>query len=143
LAAQVFRDYEKLPLERRNLLRILLVEDKAYQFDPDIYEAMVRRVLSKFRVDYSQAPNDAAFEELIADLAAKCPLFRRLWNSAEVRSRSEAVAYHPQLGGITFEHSSYVPEGSPMLRVVIFVPYDEQSVAKLAAVRAGRPPKTN
>jgi hypothetical protein len=36
------------------------------------------------------------------------------------------------------EHSSYVPEGSPALRVVIFVPYDEQSVAKIRALREER-----
>jgi transcriptional regulator with XRE-family HTH domain len=136
LTSKVFRDYDQLPPERRNLLRILLVDDKAYQRDPVAYETTVRRVLSKFRVDYSQAGDDPAFEELIAELAARCPIFRRLWNSPEVTARSEAVAHHPQLGGMTFEHSSYVPEGSPTLRVVIFVPYDEPSTAKVAAMRA-------
>lgn len=138
LSSQVFRDYDKLPPEKRNLLRILLVDDKSYQNDPAAYEEMVRRVLSKFRVDYSQSPHDPAFEELIAELAARCPIFRRLWNSPEVRGRSEAIAHHPQLGGITFEHSSYIPEGSPTLRLVIFVPYDDDSSAKVAALRAGR-----
>ena len=135
LATLAFRDYDNLPLEKRNLLRILLVDDKSYQDDPVAYEATARRILAKFRVDYSQAPNDAAFEELIAELEARCPIFRKLWNSPEVRTRSEAVAYHPQLGGMTFEHSSYVPEGSPTLRLVIFVPYDEVSAAKVAAMR--------
>jgi hypothetical protein len=60
-------------------------------------------------------------------------MFRKLWNSPEVLGRSEAVANHPALGGITFEHSSYVPEGFPTLRVLIFVPYDEQSAAKVKA----------
>jgi transcriptional regulator with XRE-family HTH domain len=138
LSSQVFRDYDKLSPEKRNLLRILLVDDKSYQHDPAAYEEMVRRVLSKFRVDYSQSPHDPAFEELIAELAARCPIFRRLWNSPEVRGRSEAIAHHPQLGGITFEHSSYIPEGSPTLRLVIFVPYDDDSSAKVAALRAGR-----
>ncbi|HLF09868.1 MAG TPA: helix-turn-helix transcriptional regulator [Gammaproteobacteria bacterium] len=140
LTTKIFRDYDKLPLERRNLLRILLVDDEAYQRDPIAYEATARRILSKFRVDYSQVPTEPEFEELIAELAARCPIFRRLWNSPEVLGRSEAVAHHPQLGGITFEHSSYVPEGSPTLRLVVFVPYDEESAAKVAALLADEKP---
>jgi transcriptional regulator with XRE-family HTH domain len=131
LATQVFRHYERLPAEQRNLLRILLVEDKGYQSDAAAYEAMARRVLSKFRVDYSQTPDDPAFEQLIEELDETCPIFRRLWNNPEVVGRSEAVANHPALGGLTFEHSSYVPEGSPTLRVLIFVPYDEHTAAKV------------
>ena len=138
LTTQVLRHYERLAPEERNLLRILLVDDTAYQRDPVTYETMARRVLSKFRVDYSQTPDDPAFEELINELAERCPIFRRLWNSPEVLGRSEAVAYHPQHGGITLEHSSYVPEGNPTLRVVIFVPYDEQSAAKVRALREER-----
>jgi transcriptional regulator with XRE-family HTH domain len=133
LANKVFRDYDKIAPEQRNLLRILLVGDD-YQHDPVAYETMVRRVLSKFRVDYSQSPDDPAFEELIAELAAQCPIFRKLWNSPEVMGRSEAIAHHPRLGGMTLEHSSYVPEGSPTLRVVIFVPNDEESAKKITAL---------
>jgi transcriptional regulator with XRE-family HTH domain len=138
LTTQVFRHYERLAPEERNLLRILLVDDAGYQRDPVAYETMARRVLSKFRVDYSQTPDDPSFEQLINELAERCPIFRRLWNSAEVLGRSEAIAVHPQLGGLTMEHSSYVPEGSPTLRVVIFVPNDEQSAAKIAALRHER-----
>jgi hypothetical protein len=135
LATQVFRDYEHLPPEQRNLLRILLIDDKGYQSDPAAYEAMARRVLSKFRVDYSQTPDDPSFEQLIEELDERCPIFRKLWNNPEVLGRSEAVANHPALGGITFEHSSYVPEGFPTLRVLIFVPYNEQAIAKVRELR--------
>jgi hypothetical protein len=135
LTLQVFRHYERMAPEQRNLLRILLVDDTSYQNDAAAYEAMARRVLSKFRVDYSQNSDDPSFEHLIAELDERCPIFRRLWNSPEVLGRSEAVAQHPMLGGITFEHSSYVPEGSPTLKVLIFVPYDEQSAAKVRSLK--------
>jgi transcriptional regulator with XRE-family HTH domain len=136
LMRKVFRDYGQIPPERRNLIRILLVDDEGYQRDPDAYEAMARRILAKFRVDYSQTPNDPAFEELIAELNAECPIFRRLWGRAEVLGRSEAVANHPALGGLTFEHSSFVPEGSPNLRLLIFVPYDDATIAKVRTIVA-------
>ncbi len=133
---KIFRDYDELPPEKRNLLRILLIEDETYQRDPVQYEAMARRVLSKFRVDYSQTPANSEFEELIAELTKHCAVFRRLWETAEVMSRSEGVAHYPHLGGVSFEHSSYVPEGTPTLRLVIYIPYDQQSAEKVTAWRA-------
>jgi transcriptional regulator with XRE-family HTH domain len=129
LACKVVRDYEALSPARRNLLRILLVEDEAYKQDPEIYEAMARRILAKFRVDYSQNAGDPAFEDLIADLAASCPAFSRLWNLAEVVNKHDAVVTHPKGPGVKFEHSSYVPEGSVNLRVVIFTPCTDASLA--------------
>jgi hypothetical protein len=137
---KIFRNYDELPPEKRNLLRILLIEDETYQHDPEQYEAMACRVLSKFRVDYSQTPENPAFEELIEELAARSAIFRRLWNSPEVMSRSEGVGHYPHLGGVSFEHSSYVPEGNPTLRLVIYVPYDARSAEEIAAwsARAAR-----
>jgi transcriptional regulator with XRE-family HTH domain len=136
LMRKIFRDYGQIPLERRNLIRILLMDDVAYQRDAAAYEAMARRILAKFRVDYSQTPGDPAFEELIEELNEGCPIFRRLWGRAEVVGRTEAVANHPVLGGLTFEHSSFVPEGSPSLRLLIFVPHDEGTIAKVRSIIA-------
>ncbi|HEY5566407.1 MAG TPA: helix-turn-helix transcriptional regulator [Gammaproteobacteria bacterium] len=130
----VFRDYGRLPPERRNLLRLLLVDDTSYQNNPEGYYTTARRVLSKFRVDYSQYCDDPAFDELIEGLNRDSAIFRELWNTPEVMNRSEAVAYHPQLGGLWFEHTSYVPEGSPTLRLVIFVPHDAKTAATVAAL---------
>jgi transcriptional regulator with XRE-family HTH domain len=131
IALKVIRDYSVLPPERRNLLRILLVEDDAYQRDPVLYESTARRLLAKFRIDYSQAPGDPAFEELIAELSGSCPIFDRLWGLAEVLGTHEAVVTHPRGLGITFEHSSYVPEGSPKQRLIIFTPCNDASAAKV------------
>ena len=131
LALKVIRDYSVLPPGQRNLLRILLVEDEAYREDQVLYEATARRLLAKFRVDYSQAPGDPAFEELIAELSASCPIFNRLWGLAEVAGTHEAIVTHPRGAGVTFEHSSYVPEGNPKQRLIIFTPYNDLSVAKV------------
>ena len=131
----LFRDYSLLPPDGRNLLRLLLVDDTSYQTDPTNHYSTARRILSKFRVDYSQYSDDPAFDALINGLHRDSALFRELWNSPEVMNRSEAVAYHPQNGGMWFEHTSYLPEGSPTLRLVIFVPHDEATAAKVAAAR--------
>jgi hypothetical protein len=132
---KLFRDYDQLPADGRNLLRLLLVDDTSYQTDPANHYSTARRILSKFRVDYSQYSDDPGFDELINGLNRDSALFRELWNSPEVMNRSEAIAYHPQNGGMWFEHTSYLPEGSPTLRLVIFVPHDEETAAKVAAAR--------
>jgi hypothetical protein len=130
---KLFRDYDRIPADGRNLLRLLLVDDTSYQRDPANHYSTARRILSKFRVDYSQYSDDPAFDALINGLNRDSALFRELWNSPEVMNRSEAIAYHPQNGGMWFEHTSYLPEGSPTLRLVIFVPHDEATRAKVAA----------
>ncbi|MEI9963981.1 MAG: helix-turn-helix transcriptional regulator [Caulobacteraceae bacterium] len=133
MVKRCFRDYGALPPERRNLVRILMTSPE-YQEDPIEYEAMARRIAAKLRVDYSQAPGDPAFDALIEEMCEVSPVFRGLWRSPEIRSRSEGVHLlkHPQLGGITFEHTSYVVEGAPTLRVVIFAPHDAESARKVA-----------
>jgi len=137
LATRVFRDYGALPPRDRNLLRIILTTD-SFRTDPDEFEAIARRVLSKFRVEYNQAPDDPQMQELVEDLRAACPNFDEIWTSAEVRNRSVGVhvARHPELGAFTFEHSSYVPEGSPNLRLIVFVPNDDECREKMARIVA-------
>jgi len=139
IALKVVRDYSALAPDRRNLLRILLVEDDAYRQNSELYESTARRLLAKFRVDYSQAPGDPAFEDLIAELEVACPIFNRLWGLAEVVGTHEAIVTHPR-AGLTFEHSSYVPEGSPKQRLIIFTPVNEASVAKVREVIAETKP---
>ena len=137
MVTRCFRDYGALPPERRNLIRILMTSPE-YQEDPIEYEAMARRITAKLRVDYSQAGANPSFDALIDEMSEVSPMFRQLWRNPEIRSRSEGVhlLQHPQQGGITFEHTSYVVEGSPTLRVVIFAPHDPESAVKLAAIAA-------
>jgi len=135
MAVAVFRDYEAIAPERRNLLKILLIDDAVYQSGSELYEAMARRVLAKFRVDYSQFSGELEFEELIGELDRESEAFRRLWNSSEVRGYSEAVVGYPQHGGLNLEHTSYVPEGATGLRLVVYAPHDEATASKLEEIK--------
>ncbi len=143
MITRCFGDYGLLPAEKCNLVRILLTSP-VYQQDQEEYETRVRRIASKLRIDYSQAASDPAFDSLIEDMCAYSPLFREMWHGPDVRGRAEGInrLTHPVLGGINFEHTSYVVEGVPSLRVVIFVPLDADSARKVAelakAVEADR-----
>jgi transcriptional regulator with XRE-family HTH domain len=135
MVTRCFRDYGVLEPEQRNLLRILMTSPE-YQEDPAEFAAMARRITAKLRVDYSQAAGDPCFDALIEEMSEISPIFRELWRSPEIRTRSEGIHLlkHPQLGGITFEHTSYVVEGAPSLRVVIFAPHDAESARKIGQI---------
>jgi transcriptional regulator with XRE-family HTH domain len=130
LSVAIFRDYDDIPLEQRNLLRILLVNEMLYPSDSELFHGMARRVIAKFRVDYSQYSDDPDFIQLIDELSEESEVFRELWGGTDVLGFSEAVVEYPHLG-MTLEHTSYVPEGHPGLRMLIYSPYDDATAAKI------------
>jgi transcriptional regulator with XRE-family HTH domain len=136
LASAAFRDYGKIAPEDRNLLRILLLQTGS-TLTPEDYDAMAHRVIPKFRVDYSQSGDPESFNPLIEELSEGCPTFKRLWSTPKIATKSVGMnrISHPKLGVMTFEHSSYVPEGSPKLRIIIFVPADNQTDARISELR--------
>jgi transcriptional regulator with XRE-family HTH domain len=139
-----FRDYTKLAPRERNLLRIL-VRDPAYGPYPAEYDEKIRLAVSRLRVDYCQAGNDPTLDELIEELCGTCPIFKRYWHESNSLGPAEAsnTLRHPELGIFNFEHSVYVPKGEPHLRVVVFMPRDDETAAKLVQltklVRRDRP----
>ncbi len=136
LATRVLRDYGEIPPHERNLLRIILTDEK-YQRDSASFETLARRLLAKFRVDFSQYAGDPAFEDLIADLRARVTGFEDLWKRSEISNaiRGSGIIDHEQLGPLSFEYSSYVPEGSSFLRLVMFVPADAKTAAALSTLQ--------
>jgi hypothetical protein len=95
----------------------------------------------KFRVDYSQSANPESFNGLVEELCAASPKFKRLWECPELATRSVGIhtLRHPELGTLTFEHSSYVPEGSPQLRVIVYTPHGEHTRAAVTRLNAASP----
>jgi transcriptional regulator with XRE-family HTH domain len=137
LVTRIFRDYGAIPAAERNLLRIILT-DEQYRNAPD-FELLARRLLAKFRVDFSHCTGDKSFETLIAELTACVPSFERLWRTTEIASSLSGVnhIHHHKLGELWFDHSSYVPEGSTFLRVLMFVPRDAHTAAIVTSLANG------
>jgi transcriptional regulator with XRE-family HTH domain len=135
LVTTVFRDYSQIPASQRNLLRVIL-SDAKYQRDEDGFASLARRLLAKFRVDYSQYAGDPAFEELITELRAVTPHFDAYWRNAQISNaiRGSGVIQSASLGPLTFEYSSYIPEGSSFLRLLMFVPADAETAKVLGGL---------
>jgi transcriptional regulator with XRE-family HTH domain len=128
----LLRDFGVLPEDQRNLLKILFRSER----DPEEYEAMAHRLVARLRVDYSQFPGDAGLDKLVTEMRDEFPVFRNLWGTSEVAARSEGISVtrHSKFGTITFEHTSYMPEGRPTLRLLMFAPHDEASAKKVEKV---------
>lgn len=134
IAAAVIRDYSQIDAAERNLLKILFIGETD-RLSQDDFEAMAHRVVPKFRVDFSQSANPEAFEKLLDELCQNSSEFAQLWDSPDLATRSVGVhgVDHDTHGNLQFEHSSYVPEGSPHLRVIVYAPFDEHCAAVVAA----------
>jgi transcriptional regulator with XRE-family HTH domain len=135
LNSLIFRDYGDSPASERNLIEILFKHPGFYKDEVE-FERMARRVLAKLRVDYSKSGEDPRFEAMIRRLETQSPVFRRIWRTPEINVRSYGIHRftHPRYGDLAFEHTSYVPEGHPTVRVVICTPDDHatrQAVAQL------------
>jgi transcriptional regulator with XRE-family HTH domain len=141
LVTKVFRDYSKIPVSQRNLLRVILSEAK-YQRDEERFAVLAKRLLAKFRVDFSQYAGDPAFEELIDELRTVTPRFDEYWRETEIRTamRGSNVIQNEAWGDLTFEYSSYIPEGSSFLRLLMFVPGDARTAEILAGMAADAGP---
>lgn len=133
LIARAFRDYGPLPRAERNLFKILLLDER-YRTDADHFREMARRLVARFKWDYSRTSKPEIFDEIIAEMMEGSTLFREYWQESEILPYFEHVniAMMPEVGDITFWHSSYAVEGAPGQRLILFAPRDPASAARLA-----------
>jgi transcriptional regulator with XRE-family HTH domain len=134
LNTAIYRDYGAMPVEERNLLEILLTRPVRH-LSASQMEDMAQRLCARLRYDYSRFPDDPKFEALIRRLSASSPLFNRVWRTTDFTLRAYGLHHfnHPRFGAVSFEHTSYVPDGHQSIRVVMCTP--ENAAAKRAVAQ--------
>ncbi len=132
LTAALYRDYGKLPVGERNLLEILLTRPVRHMTAAQL-EATAQRLCARLRYDYSKYADDPKFEALVRRLSASSPLFNRVWRVPDFTLRAYGLHRfaHARYGALSFEHTSYVPDGHHNIRVVVCTP---ENVATRRAV---------
>lgn len=127
----LYRDYSAVPPAERNLLEILMIRP-VHTMSPAQQEAMGRRLIGRLRYDFSRCSDDPKFESLVHRLLSLSPVFRKLWRMPDVALEAYGphTFNHARFGELTFEHTSYIPDGHPTIRVVVCTPHS------LAAMRA-------
>jgi transcriptional regulator with XRE-family HTH domain len=130
----IYRDYSTFPANERNLLEILFMRPVRHMSTSQV-EAMAHRLCARLRYDYSKYPDDPKFEALVRRLSANSPLFNRFWRGSDFTLRSYGLHHfnHPRFGVVSFEHTSYVPDGHQNIRVVMCAP--ENAAARRAVAQ--------
>jgi transcriptional regulator with XRE-family HTH domain len=116
----LYYDYGLLPPGERNLLEVIFTRP-VRTLTPEQVENAARRLVGRLRFDYSKCADDPRFDALFHRLMALSPVFKRLWHGPEVALNAFGMHTfeHPRFGLLTFEHTTYVPDGHPYIRVVI------------------------
>jgi transcriptional regulator with XRE-family HTH domain len=137
LVARVFRDYDTMPPEDRNLFKILVLGD-SYKSYEDEYRGMVQRLTARLKWDYSRAIRVEVFEALIEEMLERSELFRQFWLNGDIMAHFEGpnTRLLPDLGEISFHHTSYAVEQEPSQRLMLFAPANDETAEKLRRIGA-------
>jgi transcriptional regulator with XRE-family HTH domain len=131
-ACQVIADFAALPIEKRNIVRLVFTnEDFRHRFVD--WEGMAQRILAQFRAGSSRYRDDEQLDALITDLQHCSPEFAHWWPRHEVQGRQDGQkeVIHPQEGLLTLDHSTFQIDGSPGLKMVVYLPANEETARKL------------
>jgi transcriptional regulator with XRE-family HTH domain len=131
------------PPTERNSLWLAFTDDHVHGLFVD-WVAEARQLLGQLRTHLAQHPHDPRGPELIDALSRSSPKFVELWNEHTIR-RFEAARKrfrHPHAGRIDFDYVKLVAADNDQQHLVVFLPADAASAAKLANLRGVPNPHT-
>ncbi len=131
-ACRVFANFATMPIEERNIVRFFFTDEEYRRRWVD-WEGVAQRVLAQFRASSSQYRNDAQFGALITELQQRSPEFVCWWSQHEVQERQDGQKefIHPEVGSLVLEHGTFQIDGSPGLKMVVYLPACEETARKL------------
>ena len=134
-ALAVLADYELLPPDNRNILRLMFTSPRARARQTD-WTTVARHVVAGFRADAARAGASEAIAELVAELSLASPEFAALWAEHDVVAPGEGVKRLRLPGGGTLglEYSSFAVDGRPDLAMVVYAPVTPADVARVRAL---------
>jgi transcriptional regulator with XRE-family HTH domain len=131
-AAVVFTDYSLLPVEQRNILRLMFCnpERRAKQDD---WASMARFIVGAFRADAIRAGATSQVSQLVDELCSKSAEFAALWRDNDVRVHGEGTKrlHHPNAGLIELEFSGFAVDGRPDLGMIVYNPATAADAARI------------
>lgn len=126
-----------VPSEERNMLW-LVFNSELIRSILDPWEDQAREIVSSFKRDYAQAPQDAEMLHLINQLCTMDGQFRDWWRRPEINgpctgSRSFTL---PSAGRVTLAHTLLTFENNKNLRIAYYTAQEEDSPKFRAWLRA-------
>ena len=132
-AAHVFINFDQIPPEERNLIR-LLFSRKEFRSLAVNWEHFVRGFIAIFRTYYGQYVADDWYSQFIEEMEQAYPEFHKLWNESEVSSAPEVLIEfrHARAGKMLFNLTSLQVQGDADLRCSVYTPVENtETEAKL------------
>jgi transcriptional regulator with XRE-family HTH domain len=121
-ARAVLGDYEALPPQQRNLLRLLFLNPEVREGNRN-WENHARFAVAAFRLDTTRAGASHAAQALADELCRTSPEFNAMWHENDVRTHVGAKQlHHPIAGIIGLEYSSFAVDSQSDLIMVVFTP---------------------
>ncbi|EJL26752.1 helix-turn-helix transcriptional regulator [Brevibacillus sp. BC25] len=122
-AAHVFLNFEQLPYEERNLIRLVFTRKELRRLAVN-WEHFVSGFLAIFRANYGQYVEDEWYEQFLSEMRQVHPDFHDLWEQSRVSSAPEVLLEfrHAKVGKMLFHLTSLQVSGNADLRCSIYTP---------------------
>ena len=122
-AAHVFLDFELIPPEERNMIRLLFTR-REFQRLAVNWEQFASGFLAMFRSYYGQYVEDRWYASFLEEMKRDHPGFTRMWEESQVSYAPEVHLEfrHAKAGKMVFELTSLHVYGSDDLRCSIYTP---------------------
>ncbi|GAB6928370.1 helix-turn-helix transcriptional regulator [Paenibacillus sp. JCM 10914] len=132
-AACVFLDFDRIPPEERNMIRLLFTR-REFQRLAVNWEQFASSFLSMFRSYYGQYVEDEWYDHFLEEMKQGHPDFNRMWEQSQVSYAPEVHLEfrHAKAGKMVYELTSLKAYGADDLRLSIYTPApDTNTEAKL------------
>lgn len=136
-AAVVLTDYGALPVEERNILRLVFCNPRVRSAQDD-WDSIARFVVGAFRADVTRAGANSEAARLVEELSRRSPEFEALWRDNDIRVYGEGVKRlrHATAGLIELEYSGFTVDGRSDLGMVVYHPASDNDAGKIRALLA-------
>ncbi|MEH0554103.1 helix-turn-helix domain-containing protein [Streptomyces sp. B21-101] len=121
LASALLTDFEKVPEDKRNCVRILFTEPSMRTLCAD-WRAAARGCVSHLRMTAAASPDDPRLTGLVGELSVQDKDFGRWWGSSHVASRGRGMKrfHHPLVGELVLDRDTFTCGSDPDQELVVW-----------------------
>ncbi|MCM2292470.1 helix-turn-helix transcriptional regulator [Allorhizobium sp. BGMRC 0089] len=134
-AAAVLTDYATLPVQERNVMRLMFCRHSDVPARQAEWLKIARFVIAIFRSETARLGITEAVQPMVEELSRESAEFAALWRENSVSNHGGGVKelLHPHGGRLTLEYSAFGIDGRPDLAMLVYQPVSD---ADRDAVRA-------
>ncbi|HZR41288.1 MAG TPA: helix-turn-helix transcriptional regulator [Ktedonobacteraceae bacterium] len=124
-------DFGALPVRERNILRLVFTSPSQHVHLAN-WEKAAQGLLAKFRASTERYVGESWRSTLVAELEQASPQFRAWWPryDIQVTHTEKKELYHPLVGQLVLQPTTFQVTDAPDLRMVIYTPLAEANTAQ-------------